>query len=210
MREEGTPRPRASGLMARSHNMEGLGTRRAANRAMRSLAWTADNVILHVRRAMQYVESDHQAALQCLHFASMLLGADAQQSGANAPVVLSGFQPGGLARWQARRALAYIEENLESKLATRELAALVSFSRSHFSRAFKRSLGLPPMEYVAKRRVERAKLMMISTGEQLTEIALACGFADQSHLNRSFRRLVGMSPGLWRRACLEVDGESAG
>src|SRR5262249_24813659 len=104
----------------------------------------------------------------------------------------------------------YIEENLESKLATRELAALVSFSRSHFSRAFKRSLGLPPMAYVAKRRVERAKLMMISTGEQLTEIALACGFADQSHLIRSFRRVVGMSPGLWRRASLEVDRASVG
>jgi len=62
------------------------------------------------------------------------------------------------------------------------------------------------MEYVAKRRVERAKLMMISTGEQLTYIALACGFADQSHLNRSFRRMVGVSPGTWRRTSTEVDG----
>lgn len=47
---------------------------------------------------------------------------------------------------------------------------------------------------------------MISTDQQLTEIALACGFADQPHLNRSFRRVVGMSPGLWRRRSAEIDG----
>jgi AraC-like DNA-binding protein len=55
------------------------------------------------------------------------------------------------------------------------------------------------MAYVAARRVERAKLMMAGTRERLTDIALACGFADQSHLNRCFRRVVGTSPGLWRR-----------
>src|SRR6185312_17337988 len=124
--------------------------------------------------------------------------------------VLSGFQPGGLARWQARRALAHIEENLGSKIAIRDLAGLVAFSKSHFSRAFKRSLGLSPMAYVARRRVERAKILMVSTDAQLTEIALACGFADQSHLNRSFRRVVGLSPGVWRRTTAVDDGASVG
>src|ERR1700730_7993533 len=61
------------------------------------------------------------------------------------------------------------------------------------------TLGTSPMAYVAVRRVDRAKLMMASTGQRLTDIALACGFADQSHLNRYFRRIVGVSPGLWRR-----------
>jgi AraC family transcriptional regulator len=72
-------------------------------------------------------------------------------------------------------------------------------SKCHFSRAFKQTVGSSPMAYVAVRRVERAKLMMTSTGQRLTDIALACGFADQSHLNRYFRRVVGVSPGLWRR-----------
>jgi AraC family transcriptional regulator len=58
------------------------------------------------------------------------------------------------------------------------------------------------MAYVAARRVERAKLMMTSTRERLTDIALACGFSDQSHLTRSFRRVVGMSPGRWRRTSI--------
>jgi AraC family transcriptional regulator len=155
---------------------------------------------------MNCLESDREAALRCLHDASTLLGAKTPDSRASAPAALNGFHPGGLARWQVRRTVAYIEENLGSKLAIRQLAELVSFSKSHFSRAFKRSLGLTPMEYVAKRRVERAKHMMISTGEQLTSIALACGFADQSHLNRSFRRVVGVSPGAWRRTSTEVDG----
>ena len=56
------------------------------------------------------------------------------------------------------------------------------------------------MSYIAERRVERAKLMMTSTRERLSDIALACGFVDQPHLNRYFRRMVGMSPGLWRRS----------
>jgi transcriptional regulator GlxA family with amidase domain len=66
-------------------------------------------------------------------------------------------------------------------------------------------MGSPPMVYVSMRRVDRAKLMITSTGQTLTEIALACGFADQSHLNRCFSRLIGVSPGKWRRHMTERD-----
>lgn len=160
-----------------------------------------------VRCAMEFMESDPHAAWRCLHDASTLL---APTSPAAARGLLPRrFRPGGLARWQVRRALAHIEANLASKMESRELADLVSFSKSHFSRAFKRSLGLPPMAYVLSRRVARAKLMIATTCEQLTDIALACGFADQAHLNRSFRRIVGMTPGLWRRTmadALHTDG----
>lgn len=187
-----------------------VGAAREANRAARSIALASDRVVSLVRRAMICLESDRQTALRCLNDVSALLGADTQEPGATPAATLSGFQPGGLARWQAKRVMAYIEENLGSRLAICELAALVAFSRSHFSRAFKRSLGLAPMAYVAKRRVERAKVLIISTDEQLTEIAFACGFADQSHLNRSFHRAVGMSPGRWRRVTTEVDGASGG
>jgi AraC family transcriptional regulator len=106
---------------------------------------------------------------------------------------------GGLAAWQAKRTLDYIEANLGAKVGIEEMANVVTLSKSHFSRAFKCSLGSSPMAFVATRRVERARLMMTSTRERLTDIALACGFADQSHLNRHFCRIVGTSPGLWRR-----------
>jgi AraC-like DNA-binding protein len=161
--------------------------------------WASERIGRLVSRAMLLLESDRQVAWRCLKDASALLASPTEASSASGPVMSGSFRPGGLARWQARRATAYIEANLESKLEVRGLADLVSFSKSHFFRAFKRSLGLPPMAYVMLRRVERAKLLMTSTSRQLIEIALACGFADQSHLNRSFRRLVGVSPGRWRR-----------
>lgn len=205
MRETSAAWPMGSDPVMSRREMNALVAARETNRAARSVALAADKVALLVRRAMKCLESDRQAALRCLNDVTALLGAGGQETGSSPFEVLSSFQPGGLARWQARRALAHIEENLGSKIAIRELAGLVAFSKSHFSRAFKRSLGLSPMAYVTRRRVERAKIMMVSTDAQLTDIALACGFADQSHLNRSFRRVVGMSPGVWRRTSVEFD-----
>lgn len=100
----------------------------------------------------------------------------------------------------SKRALEYIEAHLESQIEIRKIAKLVALSKSHFSRTFKRSVGFSPRAYVSARRVERAKLMMRSTSERLADIAAACGFTDQSHLNRHFRLIVGTSPGVWRRA----------
>ena len=161
-----------------------------------------------LRRAMLFLESDRRVAWRCLSDASALLGPPAEEPSESDPIAGSALRSGGLARWQAKRAVAYIEANLESKLEVHGLAKLVSFSKSHFSRAFKRSLGLPPMAYVMVRRIERAKVLMSSTSQQLTEIALICGFADQSHLNRSFRRLIGVSPGRWRRTNVEAIGSA--
>lgn len=168
----------------------------------------AERVGRLLRRAMLFLESDRQVAWRCLSDASALLGPSAEEPDEGDSIACGPFRPGGLARWQAKRAVAYIEANLESKLEVHGLAQLVSFSKSHFSRAFKRSLGLPPMAYVMRRRIERAKVLMSSTSQQLTEIALICGFADQSHLNRSFRRAIGMSPGRWRRTNGEVIGSA--
>jgi AraC family transcriptional regulator len=152
-----------------------------------------------VMRAMIFFESNRELAWRCLRDASTLLGKESDAIGTNAPLSQSILRPGGLSAWQANRALEYIEGNLGSKMMIGEIADCTAWSTSHFSRAFKRSLGCSPMTYVAMRRVERAKLMMTSTRERLALIALACGFADQSHFNRRFRRAVGMSPALWRR-----------
>jgi AraC family transcriptional regulator len=152
-----------------------------------------------IRRAIRLLESDIQAASLCLQDASTLLRAESRIGAVGLPHVPR-FQSGGLARWQTKLTVEYIEENLGSKLRTRELAQLLDFSEGHFSRAFKRTFGVPPMAYVFERRVQHAKSMIRDTRDHLTGIALCCGFADQSHLNRTFRRMVGMSPGKWRRA----------
>ena len=163
-----------------------------------------------VRQAIMALESDCQGARRCLNDVLALLGPEPEEACADNPVAGGVFEAGGLARWQARQALTYIDTHLESRLDVPLLAKLVSFSKSHFSRAFKQSLGLPPMTYVKMRRVERAKTLMTSTNQQLTEIALICGFADQSHLNRSFRRVLGVSPGRWRRTNGKMTGKPSG
>jgi AraC-like DNA-binding protein len=172
------------------------------NRSLRSVASASDRVGHLVTQAMTFFETDRKAAWRCLSDASTLLGSEVQDRGVNAPSV--DMQPGGLATWQARRTLAYIEANLASKMNIDGLANVAALSRSHFSRAFKRSLGFSPMEYVVVRRVERAKAMISGTSEPLSGVALACGFADQAHLSRRFRDIVGSSPGRWRRSSARV------
>ncbi|HEY0680830.1 MAG TPA: AraC family transcriptional regulator [Steroidobacter sp.] len=107
---------------------------------------------------------------------------------------------GGLSPWQIRKVTSHVETNLDRSITNGELAALVRLNPSHFGRAFRNSFGEPPHEYVIRRRVERAQGLMLSTDASLSDIALDCGLADQSHLTRLFRRIVGESPRAWRRA----------
>jgi len=106
---------------------------------------------------------------------------------------------GGLAPWQVLRVRTHVEANLGSTVRACELAAIARLSPGHFSRAFKGSLGVAPTAYIARQRVARAQAMMLTTDEPLCQIALACGFYDQSHLTRVFRRCAGASPRDWRR-----------
>jgi AraC family transcriptional regulator len=152
--------------------------------------------------AMTLLETNHNA--RCfLDGALTLLRGHLQESPANSASAAAVRQC-GLARWQRRAAIEYIHANLASKLTLAAIAKVVCLSRSHFSRAFKISHGVSPGAYIIMARVERAKRMIHTTREPLSQIASACGFADQAHLCRAFRRWVGVSPGNWRRAHLAV------
>ena len=107
---------------------------------------------------------------------------------------------GGLCPWQIRKVTSHVEAHLDGPIRNEDLAALVRLNPSHFGRAFRNSFGEPPHEYVIRRRVERAQGLMLSTDAPLSEIALNCGLADQAHLSRLFRRIVGETPRAWRRA----------
>jgi AraC family transcriptional regulator len=107
---------------------------------------------------------------------------------------------GGLAPWQVRRVTSHIEANLDATIRIKDLAALIKLSPSHFSRAFKKGFADSPHRYLMRRRLERALGMMLTTNASLGQIAGDCGFADQAHFNKLFRRLVGESPRAWRRA----------
>jgi AraC family transcriptional regulator len=105
----------------------------------------------------------------------------------------------GLAPWQLRRVLAYIEANLSTPIRNKDLATIARLSTFHFNVAFRNSVGDSPHEYIIRRRVEWAQGLMLSTEKSLSEIAAECGMADQAHLTRLFRKIVGESPGAWRR-----------
>jgi AraC-like DNA-binding protein len=110
---------------------------------------------------------------------------------------------GGLSPWQIRKVVQHIDAHLGRAIRNEELAGLARLNPSHFGRAFRNSFGEPPHEYVIRRRVERAQGLMLSTDASLSDIALDCGLADQAHLSRLFRRIVGETPRAWRRARID-------
>jgi AraC family transcriptional regulator len=126
--------------------------------------------------------------------------------GAHVAQAYGGMRPvlrpvrGGLAPWQARRATEILNANLDGDVPIQEVARQCGLSVSHFSRAFRRTTGMAPHQWLLRSRIEAAKAKLRDNEMALSDVALACGFADQSHLTRVFTRIVGISPGAWRRA----------
>jgi AraC family transcriptional regulator len=107
---------------------------------------------------------------------------------------------GGLTARQIRRAKEILANNLDGRVPLKEVARECGLSVSHFSRSFRRSVGAAPHNWLLTRRVDAAKEKLRDGRLSLLNVALDCGFADQSHLTRVFTRMVGVSPGAWRRA----------
>jgi AraC-like DNA-binding protein len=104
----------------------------------------------------------------------------------------------GLPRWQVKRAHEFITVNLGDNISTADVAAACELSRSYFTSAFRKATGDTPHLYLLKRRIQRAKELLLGT-RCIADIALTCGFADQAHLTRTFAKHTGVAPGLWRR-----------
>lgn len=108
---------------------------------------------------------------------------------------------GGLAVWQQRKAKEMMREHLVEGIALADLAKACRLSPSTFVRGFRKSVGLPPHQWLLQRRIEHAMALMRDHAMHLADVALMSGFADQSHFTRSFKRRMGCSPGTWRRTC---------
>lgn len=106
---------------------------------------------------------------------------------------------GGLAAWQLQRARDLINVNMAHDPSIAEIAHECGLSSGYFARAFKRSTGVSPYQSLTKMRVEHAKELLKNPRCELADIALLCGFVDQSHFTRVFSRSEGYSPGRWRR-----------
>lgn len=107
---------------------------------------------------------------------------------------------GRLAPWQLGRATELLLAHLDGQLPLAELARDCGMSRSHFSRAFRETTGLPPHRWLMQARFERAQAYLRTSRLPLAQVAQLCGYADQSHFTRTFTRMAGQSPAAWRRA----------
>ena len=107
---------------------------------------------------------------------------------------------GGLAGWQQRIAIDYIESHLDEEVSLATLAALVRLSPQHFCRAFRQSLGQPPGRFHGHRRIEWAKLLLGKANCSVTEVGLSLGYSETSSFTTAFRRATGLTPTEFRRS----------
>ena len=105
----------------------------------------------------------------------------------------------GLANWQRVRAAELLRENLDGSVRLADLARECGLSVSHFARSFKASFGVTGHQWLTERRIERAKELLALTKMALTDVASNAGFGDQAAFTRTFHRVVGATPGQWRR-----------
>jgi AraC family transcriptional regulator len=110
------------------------------------------------------------------------------------------FNPCGLTTSQMRLITEYMDNHLNEKVTISELAALVDLTRFHFIRAFKQAAGVPPLQFMIRRRVERAKELLAERHTSIAEVANRSGFGSSIQMTRAFRRVIGTTPSAIRRA----------
>ena len=107
---------------------------------------------------------------------------------------------GGLPIRQLRKVEDYVRDHLADEVPVERLAELVDLSPFHFSRVFKESTGISPLQFVVRERITRAQQLIRETSRSLIEIALNVGYTSPSHFAQVFRRVVGVTPTEFRTA----------
>jgi len=110
----------------------------------------------------------------------------------------------GLGGHRLKQVLSFVEDQLAEDLSLEQIAAVAGVSASHMKTLFRLSMGMPVHQYVIQRRVERAKTLLMHDGLSMADIALAAGFAHQSHMARHMRRLLGVPPRAMKRLLAET------
>jgi AraC family transcriptional regulator len=122
--------------------------------------------------------------------------------GCNSDVQIAArYARGGLPPYARRRVHDYIAAHLAQKITNDALAQIAGLSTAHFCTVFKQTEGMSPHRYVLQYRVGRAQQLLTSTEMSLSEIADAAGFSNPSHCIHYFQKIVGVTPGEYRRCC---------
>lgn len=105
---------------------------------------------------------------------------------------------GGLPKYKLREAIAYIQEHLGEEISLEAIATHLNMSQYYFCHLFKQSMGVSPYQYVLQQRINKAKQLLKQRQFAIADIALECGFANQTHLTKHFRKLTGVTPKVYR------------
>lgn len=106
---------------------------------------------------------------------------------------------GGLTPWQLKRVTRFLADCLDRDVGLAELAELVDLSPTHLCTAFRQSTGLPPHQWQMRRRIQRAKELLLDSKLTVTDVSLAVGYANPGHFATVFKRAAGITPRDWRR-----------
>jgi AraC family transcriptional regulator len=174
----------------------------AGGRRITNLACTAgiiDPVIAHLGTALlpacdrpqeaKALFVDHVTLAICAHLAHVYGGFRLHRTDLK----------GALTTGREKRAKALLASACDGNISLANVARECGLSRGYFIKAFRATTGLTPHQWLQRFRVDKAKSMLLHSSAPVAQIAVACGFADQSHLTRVFTHLVGDSPAAWRR-----------
>jgi AraC family transcriptional regulator len=98
-----------------------------------------------------------------------------------------------------KRVLDRMEHSFQSEISLASLAEEAGYSRGHFLKMFRTSMGMTPHRYLLKRRTDHARTLLKRPGISIIDVAADCGFSSQAHLTQVFRKHVGVTPGDYRR-----------
>lgn len=112
---------------------------------------------------------------------------------------MSTFKRGGLTPLRLTQAFHLLEDSISNGATLTEIARSCGLSPTYFAHAFKVSMGVSPYRWLASRRIKKATELLAGSRIPLSEVATKCGFVDQAHFAKSFRKMHGIPPSTWRK-----------
>jgi AraC family transcriptional regulator len=149
------------------------------------------------------IENSGSESSLYIHALGTVLAHELVRQNAGAPRLEASLR-GGLAGWQQRTVVDYIEEHLADQISLSTLAQLARLSPYYFCRAFKQSFGMPPHRYHNSRRIEHAKMLLAKPASSVTDIGLTLGFSETSSFTAAFHRSTGFTPTAYRRSLISL------